>query len=170
MNTIAPSHKSLLTVFGLGALRPAPGTWGSILPVVAAGASVAVVGVGSTGGRALYGVVLGLIALVFGAACVLWGHEAQAHWRRPDPSHVVADEAAGQCVTLLMIPSVMLTGFWSSLVTLVGAFLLFRGFDILKPWPAGAVERVAGGWGVLLDDLVAGLMGGVVIWIVHVAQ
>jgi len=81
---------------------------------------------------------------------------------------VVADETAGQCVTLLMIPTAMLGTPLSAFLTLLGAFLLFRAFDILKPWPAGAMQNIRGGWGILLDDWVAGFMAGVVIWIVHI--
>ncbi|MCA9303801.1 MAG: phosphatidylglycerophosphatase A, partial [Phycisphaerales bacterium] len=70
-----------------------------------------------------------------------------------------------QCITLMMIPGAMLGTPMSITLSLLSAFLLFRAFDILKPWPAGAMQKIAGGWGILLDDLFAGLMGGVVILI-----
>lgn len=166
MNTISPRAEGLLTTFGLGHWKPASGTWGSMPPVFVAGAVVAM-GISNPAVRGVYDLLLVLIFVVFSAACVLWGTDAEARWKK-DPGQVVADETAGQCVTLLMIPSAMLGSPVSAFLTLLGAFLLFRAFDILKPWPAGAMQNIRGGWGILLDDWVAGFMAGVVIWVVHV--
>jgi phosphatidylglycerophosphatase A len=69
-----------------------------------------------------------------------WGH---------DPGAAVIDEVCGMAVTLAMVPITP--------ATLVLGFLLFRFFDILKIPPGAAVERLPGGWGVMLDDVVAGL-------------
>lgn len=81
--------------------------------------------------------------------------EAERHFGRDDPGHVVIDEVAGQLLTLL------LTG-----VGLAGAaagFLLFRLFDIIKPWPARRFEAFHGGTGVVADDLMAGFYGWLVM-------
>jgi phosphatidylglycerophosphatase A len=67
----------------------------------------------------------------------------------PDPSIVVIDEIAGMLVSLLFLPKT-----W--LVILI-AFFAFRFFDIVKPYPARQLERVPNGWGIMLDDVVAGV-------------
>ena len=66
-----------------------------------------------------------------------------------DPSEVVIDEVAGYLLTMLLIPP--------SIVTVACGFVLFRLLDIVKPWPAGAAERIGGGRGIMADDLVCGL-------------
>jgi phosphatidylglycerophosphatase A len=80
-----------------------------------------------------------------------------------DPKEVVVDEVAGQAITLL--------GLHSSFPDLAGgaaaggvlaAFLLFRLFDIWKPGPVGALERLPGGTGIVLDDVAAGVLGALV--------
>jgi phosphatidylglycerophosphatase A len=67
-----------------------------------------------------------------------------------DPRQVVIDEVAGQVLTFVATPKITWIG-------LIAGFLLFRGFDIVKPFPARRAERFPGGWGIMLDDLVAGL-------------
>lgn len=165
MNTISPAAEGLLTTFGLGHWKPASGTWGSMPPVIVAGV-VTAAGISNPAVRGIYDVLMVVIFIIFSAACILWGTDAEARWKK-DPGQVVADETAGQCVTLIMIPSAMLGSPVSAFLTLVGAFLLFRAFDILKPWPAGAMQNIRGGWGILLDDWVAGFMAGAVILIIH---
>jgi phosphatidylglycerophosphatase A len=66
----------------------------------------------------------------------------------PDPSIVVIDEIVGMWVALLLLPKTVLA--------YALAFILFRVFDVLKPEPARALERLRGGWGIMLDDVVAG--------------
>lgn len=165
MHTISPLAKSMLTVFGLGALRPAPGTWGSLPPVL-----LGVVLAGAGAGRGVFDLAMLAMLAVFSGACIAFGTHAEAHWGKKDPGQVVADETAGMCVTLILIPQALLESPLVAAMTLAGAFLLFRGFDILKPWPAGTLQSVPGGWGVLLDDLAAGAMAAGVIWIVQLAQ
>jgi len=79
-----------------------------------------------------------------------------------DPGPVVIDEVMGMCVTLIAAP---LT--WA---TALAGFLLFRVFDIVKPPPARQLERAHGGWGIMLDDLAAGVYAWValriVLWLV----
>jgi phosphatidylglycerophosphatase A len=72
-----------------------------------------------------------------------------------DPSMVVIDEMVGIWVTLLLLPK-------SPLIVLC-AFIAFRAMDILKPEPARAVERVPNGWGIMLDDVVAGLYANLIV-------
>ena len=72
------------------------------------------------------------------------------HTGEKDPSRVVIDEAAGQWLGLLILPD--------GTLYIAGAFILFRFLDILKPWPIRQLERFPKGWGVMLDDMLAGLM------------
>jgi len=141
-----------ITTFGLGRLRPAPGTWGSLPPVVLAAAMLA------AGFPPLLATAVLLVVLVyFSAACLVQGDAAEARFGGKDPSTVVADETAGQCLPLLLLPAVAHASPLAGALTLLAAFLLFRVFDILKPWPADRLQAVPGGWGILLDDLIAGL-------------
>jgi phosphatidylglycerophosphatase A len=75
--------------------------------------------------------------------------EAETHWGRRDPGAIVIDEVAGMLLTLVAVPV-----SWAG--ALLG-FLLFRGYDIVKPLGARQCERLPGGYGVMADDLVAGL-------------
>jgi len=79
-------------------------------------------------------------------------HKAVAELSDPDPSCVVIDEVAGQLVALSMLPHTP-SGMLLS-------FLLFRFFDIKKPWVIADLERLHGGLGIMADDIVAGLFAG----------
>lgn len=160
-----------VTAGGLGFMRPASGTWGSLPPaVVAAGLAL--------GGQPgwLIDVCL-LLSLAIGVvACLRFGGDSERTWGRKDPGEVVADEVAGQSVTLLALPwasvpswtgTVIPPDGWSAtmvdLAMVAAGFLLFRIFDILKPPPANGLQRLGGGAGILVDDLVAGAMAGIVL-------
>jgi phosphatidylglycerophosphatase A len=72
-----------------------------------------------------------------------------------DPSFVVIDEVAGQLITLFLIPF--------SWLNLLGGFLLFRALDIVKPFPARQAEKLPGGWGIMTDDVLAGIYGNLIL-------
>ena len=72
-----------------------------------------------------------------------------------DPGLVVIDEVVGMFVSLLFLPAT-----WP---VIAAAFLAFRVFDIVKPWPAGRLEHVPGGWGVMADDVMAGVYANLTI-------
>lgn len=72
-----------------------------------------------------------------------------------DPGPVVIDEVAGMLVSLLFLP-----GTWP---IIFAAFIAFRIFDIVKPWPAGRLEDVPGGWGVMADDVMAGVYANLTV-------
>ncbi len=157
--TISTRRRSSLgwiTVFGLGHMKPASGTWGSMPPVVIAGAMIAA-GFGPVEHPIVYHAVLVTILLTFSAACVVQGDQAEARFGEKDPGQAVADETAGQCFSLMALPAVAVQPGWHAALTLLGAFLAFRVLDIIKPWPANGLQRVPGGWGILLDDVIAGL-------------
>ena len=91
----------------------------------------------------------GAAAIAFALGCWASGTVAEASELK-DPRFIVIDEIAAQWLVLVVTP---LDGRWYA-----AAFLLFRVFDIAKPWPARLVERrVAGGLGIMLDDIVAAL-------------
>jgi phosphatidylglycerophosphatase A len=102
------------------------------------------------------------VLLIFSAACVAFGDRGEAKWGK-DGSEIVSDETAGMCIPLLLLPAATVATPALTAFTLLFAFLAFRAFDIAKPWPANALQRIPGGWGVLLDDLVAGLYAAIVI-------
>ncbi len=155
--------KRLLTsCFGLGWLPFAPGTWGSLPPAIIfalasqLGASAVVVGV-----------IMAAVALAGSAVCVRFAPTVIAATGKNDPGEVVADEVAGQAVTFLVSPligagSVSPGQMW--IVALAG-FLLFRAFDITKPWPIRKLEKFPQGWGILADDLLAGVFAAVLLQI-----
>jgi phosphatidylglycerophosphatase A len=93
---------------------------------------------------------LGLLALLFLLGAWAGGRVARVRGR-PDPGEVVIDEVTGQWLTFLWLPA-------ASWAELGAGFVLFRIFDILKPWPISASEHwLPGGWGIMLDDVLAGL-------------
>lgn len=83
---------------------------------------------------------------------------AEALFARKDPSQVVIDEVAGQLVTFAVVPA----AFLHPLGIAIG-FLLFRAFDIIKPYPIRRIESLRGGLGIVGDDIVAGLYAGAVL-------
>lgn len=142
-----------LSTFGLGFLRPAPGTWGSLPPVFVAWGIVEFVSMAAAQAATL------TLLLIFSAACVLWGTYAESRFGLKDAPEVVADETAGVCLPVLCA----LTLGLFTLPWLLGSFALFRVFDIWKPWPVKALETLPGGWGVLMDDLAAGVYAAIAI-------
>jgi phosphatidylglycerophosphatase A len=144
------AHKSfwawtLATFFGAGRLKPGPGTWGSIAAVLlwAAFAFLAHPAPAILLIALVAGILL-VIALGIPAATIV-ARESGRH----DPGFVVIDEVAGQWIALLFCPA-----DWGHAIV---ALVLFRLFDILKPPPARQLERLPAGWGIVFDDVAAGL-------------
>ncbi len=153
---MSPLGRALITTFGLGHLRPASGTWGSLPPALAA-AGLVLAGQSHTW---LWWAVFTVVAGLFGAACVRWGHVAEHVYLKKDPGQVVADETCGMALALLPLPLLAPRAAAAQLVLVGAAFVLFRLLDIVKPPPARGVQAVPGGWGILLDDVAAGLYAG----------
>ena len=83
-------------------------------------------------------------------------HLAEQHLKAKDPGCIVIDEIAGMCVTMLGMPLTLTTG--------IAGFFLFRLFDVIKPPPARQMEKkLKGGWGVVMDDVAAGVMANIVL-------
>lgn len=125
--------------------------------------------VGSAVGLALFAAIRWLdaplaepAAVVAVAVVGIWAAGvAERHWGRTDPGAVVIDEVAGMLLTLMAVPV-----SWAGAVV---GFLVFRAYDIVKPFGARQCERLPGGYGVMTDDLVAGLYGNltmrVLLWL-----
>lgn len=143
----------IATFFYVGYLTPAPGTWGSLaaLPVALL--------LYWLGGPWL--VLATTILVIMGG---FWAVAAETRTGPPDPSHIVIDEVAGMWIALLPVfigaahAQVGVLALWPGWIA---AFVLFRLFDIWKPGPVGWADRLPGPPGVMLDDLIAGLMAGI---------
>jgi phosphatidylglycerophosphatase A len=140
----------LATWFGSGLLPRAPGTWGSLAALPFAYALTAAGGPWTL----LAAAVAAFLAGVWASG--VYATASGAH----DPGSVVIDEVAGQWLTLVPLATTpvaldpLLYGI---------AFVAFRAFDVLKPWPIRYFERnLPGAWGIMADDIAAGVLAGLV--------
>jgi phosphatidylglycerophosphatase A len=145
----------IATWFGAGLLRPAPGTWGSLAALPCAW------GLHVLGGFPL------LAAASVAVFALGWWATARATRGRADhdPSEIVVDEVAGQWIALWVVS----WGAWHAGADVlrlwpgwVAAFVLFRLFDIWKPGPVGWADRRKDALGVMLDDVIAGVLAAIV--------
>ena len=133
----------IATMGSAGYLPKAPGTWGSLLAVALA-----------------YGLPYPWIYLVIFSAPGVWAAGQYARDRgSKDPQSVVIDEGIGQWIALSMGGT-----HWQACLA---GFALFRFFDIVKPWPVRQLERLPGGWGIVLDDAMAGVYAGIVMLVLR---
>jgi phosphatidylglycerophosphatase A len=168
------SHKphvslGIATAFGLGYIPKAPGTFGSLL-------SVALVGL-YWWPPVLYrsidfyfsdhyfvvsqGSALAALFIIFvSAAGLVAASRVASFTANKDPQIVVIDEVSGQLIAYLGIGAAMPN--WKYLLL---GFILFRGFDIWKPFPARQAESLPGGLGIMADDWIAGIYAAVGLWI-----
>ncbi len=144
----------IATVAGVGYLKPAPGTWGSLAALPLAWA------LHIWGGFPLLALAT-LVALAAGtwaSAVFVSTHQIE------DPPEIVIDEVVGQWTALWAISlpawlhSIEITALWPGWIS---AFVLFRLFDILKPGPVGWADRRGGAVGVMLDDVIAGIFAAI---------
>ena len=137
---------TLGTFFGSGLLKPGPGTYGSIAALLlwyAAAHALHPAPLALAIGTAVAAVLVTLIGI---PAATVVARESG----RKDPGHVVIDEAAGQLIALILArPD------WKHAAL---ALVLFRLFDIFKPWPIRRLERLPNGTGIMLDDVAAGIL------------
>lgn len=150
----------LATCFGLGWLPFAPGSWGSLPPVII----FAVMCRFQMPGTYIL-VVMTILALAGCVVCVKFTPAVIGATGDEDPPEVVADELAGQAITFMPLILLAQAALSSSqlLVTAAVGFLLFRAFDTIKPWPANKLEKLPKGWGVLADDLMAGVYAAIAL-------
>jgi len=131
------------TFFGVGRLKPGPGTWASVATVILWALASSLIPLASRPWA----------TIVAAAFITLVGIPAATRISRAsglkDPQFVVIDEVAGQLVALIAVPL--------ALKPFLAGFILFRAFDILKPFPIRKLERLPEGLGIVVDDLGAGL-------------
>lgn len=161
----------LATAFGLGYLPKAPGTYGSIFGVAL---SICITWLGALRILSYDGATHGpdsfwkttwgtsYVALLTTAIITIIGvyvsGKAASYAGKEDPQFVVIDEVSGQLFTFYILPFTRLN--WKT--WLVG-FLLFRLFDIWKPYPIRWLEKLPGGWGIMADDWLAGVYAAIVL-------
>ncbi len=147
-SSVTPWAWWVATFFGAGYLHPGPGTHASLITAVVWWV------VASRLAPTQHLPVLAVLALAATVAGIAAAGVVARESGRKDPPQVVIDEVAGQMIALLSFPFfVPLT--WKYLLA---SFILFRGFDIVKPPPVRQLEKLPGGWGIMLDDVAAGLL------------
>ena len=139
---------TLATWFGAGYWPWGPGTAGSLAAVLIAAGLHTWFGSGR--------ITIAILLLAFLLPGIWASTQAARIWNTEDPSKVVVDEVLGQWLTLLGASTLN----WKSF--LIG-FILFRLFDIWKPWPIRRLENLPEGTGIVVDDLGAGLYGAIVL-------
>ncbi len=145
-------YKLIASGFGSGRLPLAPGTWGA---AVAAVMTLPLMNVEPSYTR----LVLTVLIVVFSLLCAKAVDVFADEWGE-DPRHVVADEMVGMWLTLV--------GLQLNLVNIAVGFLLFRFFDIAKPLGIRRLEAIPGGWGVVLDDVLAGVYANILLQILNI--
>jgi phosphatidylglycerophosphatase A len=88
----------------------------------------------------------------------VWSSSIVEKDKGKDPGLIVIDEFAGQWISIIFLPA--------SIYILLAAFLLFRILDIIKPFPANAAQELPGGWGVMTDDVIAGIYTNITLHLV----
>lgn len=144
------------TGLGSGHLRPAPGTWGSLAGLLAWVLLVRLA-------PGLFHLAwLGLFTLALTLLGVWTSGRVAQEAGQKDPSFIVIDEWAGLWVALLPLALHPTLAPWpAAALRLLAPFLLFRLFDIWKPGPVNQAQGLPGGWGVVMDDVLAGVLAGV---------
>ena len=135
---------SIATVFGVGYVPFAPGTFGSAVGLV--------IWALLPSSPAVHAAAI-LVMFAVGAWC---GTVAERHYGGTDPGPMVIDEVMGMLLTLFMHP----VGWGGA----IAGFFLFRAFDVLKPYPANRLEQLPGGLGVMADDGMAAVYANLALW------
>lgn len=141
------AYSLIATVFGVGRLPLMPGTWGSliVLPLYL------LIGWNN--------LIFFIIMAFFLVISIPASRYLSREMKEADPSEIVIDEFAGQMITLLFLPEFGLKVF-------IIAFIIFRVCDIIKPPPANISQDLPHGWGVVLDDVFAGIYANLILQIV----
>jgi len=145
-----------IATWGVGYLPLAPGTFGSLVSV----GMFLLLARAAVGIPLVAAVVAVILAVTFAG---IWaGTRIEQLSGRKDPGKVVVDEVAGQLIALFPLT---LFAQWSTGAVIL-SFILFRFFDIVKPYPANRLQELDGGVGIMFDDLVAGVYAAIIVSIV----
>jgi phosphatidylglycerophosphatase A len=172
----SPTHSAkdylalTIATCGVGYLPLAPGTWGSLVGVglylLVRGAAMKVFfRLGASHGfnllQVYYGVLAFELVIILVVALVgIWAaSRTEKLAEKKDPGKVVIDEVVGQFIALIPVPFVLVPAWWTAIL----AFILFRFFDIVKPYPARRLEALESGLGIMADDIVAGVYAAIVV-------
>ena len=141
--------KIISTWFGIGLLRPCPGTYGTLAALPFAFFI-----------HHYFGAIGMIVATIFLTIIGIYASQIYANFlQKSDPSEIVIDEVAGIFLALSILPVFDMLAYGL-------AFLLFRFFDIIKPWPIRLIDRkIKGGLGIMLDDLLAGFFAMMLLYI-----
>jgi len=139
------------TFFGVGYMKPGPGTYASVATVLLWWGAAH----GSHIGPHNLSALTFLVMIVATAAGVPASAIVAKQAGREDPGFVVIDEVAGQLFALIALSPTWVHGLL--------ALVLFRVFDIWKPWPIRKLENLEGGWGIMMDDVLAGFFAHLVV-------
>ena len=148
-----PISTFFATGCGIGMIPFAPGTWGSLEGLAIAACIDARFEEGF-----LWILAKALGVLLLG---VYWSGRSESAAAAKDPGPIVIDEVSGQ---LLASAPCALHHFHGAAWLWLASFLLFRLFDIWKPWPIRKLQDLPGGWGIMLDDVAAGLLAGAITY------
>ena len=171
------------TGFGTGFSPIAPGTVGSLA------SAVILYGLSLLLSFGLVAVIFAALLIVAGLVVGVWATGRMSTAAEPDPGTAVWDEFVGMWISALPLGSAfgigtgggnefverwiaalpeVLFGWGCDIWWMLIAFLIFRALDVLKPWPCRRLERLHGGWGIMLDDVAAGLMTLVIVQLLSV--
>lgn len=140
----------IATCFKVGYLPLAPGTWGSVFAILLWWVLL----------KDLNTYIFGAIIIIFLLIGIVVSNIIIDQSGDHDPSHIIIDELVGQWLALFLLPE----GFFNIAIS----FILFRFFDIIKPWPIRLIEKLPKGLGVMSDDLTAGLITLVLIQVINI--
>mgnify|MGYP001457858497 FL=1 len=140
----------IATCFKVGYLPLAPGTWGSVFAILLWWVLL----------KDLNTYIFGIVIIIFLLIGIVVSNIIIDQSGDHDPSHIIIDELVGQWLALFLLPE----GFFNIAIS----FILFRFFDIIKPWPIRLIEKLPKGLGVMSDDLTAGLITLVLIQVINI--
>ena len=138
------------TVFYIGKLPFTPGTWSSLV------ASLTWFFIFDS----LSPIILPIITLLLFAIGIIACEKIINDTKEKDPSRIVIDEWVGQWIVFTFMPV--------NISILVIGLILFRIFDIFKPFPVKSMEKLSGGWGIMMDDVIAGIMAYILLYAINV--
>ncbi|MDD2230151.1 MAG: phosphatidylglycerophosphatase A [Candidatus Cloacimonetes bacterium] len=144
-------HTFLASFFGIGFMPIMPGTWGS---AAAFGLYLLIPAAAFSGAGLLYTIPMFLAFCLFSVYASTKAELTLGH----DAGSIVIDEVCGYFVAVMFLPKTIIIGVY--------AFIFFRVFDIAKPFPISRSQRLPKGWGVVIDDLLAGLFANVLTQII----
>lgn len=153
----------IVTGGGLGFLKPAPGSWGTLGPAIIYWLALYYGWMDPGRSWALLGG-----ALVASVLLIYYGKWACAYFQKIDPGQVVLDEYAGFWITcaFVTVPERFAHGAWATWLFTAGLYILFRLTDTLKIPPGNYLEKLPWGWGILLDDVAAGVQANILAQVI----